>query len=305
MKSVTAPVPRKFANPLDDPLRPQNPLVARQWIVMASALMLGAAALAVYAAVALLFWQGQWQLIFHPSNDVERTPASSRVHYEEVRFDATRTGRPRLAGWWVPADDTAAAGPHGAVLYLHEARGSLSDALPDILALHNLGVDVFAFDPRGFGKSTWAKPSERHWDEDSTAALAYLVSVRHLSLSNIVPVGRGLGATVAATLTLETPEIHSMVMVDPHPPTLALLEAPRWTAMLPVRLLARDHFDPGTALHVSPARKLFLLPADAPMPPYIKGALPPATAVPSIEFSDPQSSAALRQLLRRTLQASE
>ena len=161
---------RHFANPLDDPLRPQNPLVGRQWIASSIGLMLAAAALAVYGALALLFWQGQWQLIFHPSRDVDRTPASSGIRYDEVRFGATATGQPRLAGWWVPAQPGEETHPP-TVLYMHVVRGSLADALPDILALHALGADVFAFDPRGYGNSAWAKPSERHWDEDATAAL--------------------------------------------------------------------------------------------------------------------------------------
>ncbi len=289
--------PTRFANPLDDPLRPQNPLVARHWILSAAGLMLAAAVLAVYSTLALLFWQGQWQLIFRPSHLVDHTPASSGVPYQDVRFGATETGQPRLAGWWVPAAASAAT-DRPTVLYMHEARGSLADALPDVLALHALGVDVFAFDPRGFGNSSWARPSERHWDEDATAALSYVTGVRHAPMAHVVPMGRGLGATVAATLTLEHPEIRSVVMIDLRPPTLALLEAPRWTSILPVRLLARDRFDTETALHSVTARKLFLLPADAALPAWVSSALPPATIVGSIQLGDAATSAALQSFFR-------
>lgn len=295
---------RHFANPLDDPLRPQNPLIGRSWIASSIGLMLAAAALAVYCALALLFWQGQWQLIFHPAREVDRTPASSGIRYDEVRFGAIATGQPRLAGWWVPAQSTPALSNTDThpptVLYMHVVRGSLADALPDILALHALGANVFAFDPRGYGNSAWARPSERHWDEDATAALDYVTSVRHAELSRIVPIGRGLGATVATTLTLEHPEIRGVAMIDPRPPTLALLEAPSWTRILPVRLLARDRFDPSVALQSSIARKLFLVPADVAPPPYVTSALPPAVTVGSIQLGDSQTTAALQQLFQQT-----
>lgn len=299
--------PTAFANPLDDPLHPRNPLVAHRWIVWSTALMLGAALLAVYATLALLFWQGQWQLIFHPSHMVDHTPASSGIGYDDVRFGATETGQPRLTGWWVPAAQPSAGGVASpgpvTALYLHDARGSLADALPDVLALHALGVNVLAFDPRGFGNSTWAKPSERHWDEDATAALSYVTSVRHAEMSHVIPIGRGLGATVAATLTLEHPEIRSVAMIDLRAPTLALLEAPQWTRILPVRLLARDHFDADTALHSITASKLFLMPADAALPAWVISALPPLTIVSSIQLGDRKTTAALEHLFTKTTAA--
>jgi len=41
---------------------------------------------------------------------------------------------------------------------LHNGSGSLSDTLPQLQALHNLGINVFAFDYRGFGKSLNVHP---------------------------------------------------------------------------------------------------------------------------------------------------
>src|ERR1700757_4286881 len=160
------PAPPRPVHPahLDDPLRPRNPLVARRWILGGIGFALLASLAAIYFAIGLLFWQGQWQLIFHPSHIVASTPSSEGMPFDEVRFDATETGQTRLTGWGVPAGaGVSEKGPN--ILYLHDARGSLSDALPDIRALHALGSEVFAFDPRGFGKSEWAKPSEAHWNQ--------------------------------------------------------------------------------------------------------------------------------------------
>jgi uncharacterized protein len=183
---------------------------------------------------------------------------------------------------------------------LHDARGSLADALPDILALHALGKDVFAFDPRGFGKSEWAKPSEQHWDQDADAALYYLASVRHIGPRHLIVVGRGLGGTVAANLAMKHPQIHSLVMIDPQPPVLGLLKTPRWTRILPVWLLARDRFNPEHALSSRSLGKLFLLPANATPPGYAKKAAPPVAIVHSIVLGDAETAAALQSFVAQS-----
>jgi uncharacterized protein len=280
----------------DDPLRPRNPLVTRRWLLGGVGIMVLASLAAIYFAIALLFWQGQWQLIFHPSHVVANTPAAHGISFEDVRFDATETGQTRLNGWWIPADPKLPH-PPAAILYLHEARGSLSDALPDLAALHALGYDVFAFDPRAFGKSRWVRPSEHTWMQDAEAALYYLASVRHIGPSHLVLVGRGLGGAIGAGLTIPHPEIESLVMIDPQPPTLHLLEGPRWTHILPVRLLANDHFDPKRAMNSSVLDKLFLLPANGKAPAYVAKAAPPAASVHSTALDSPEATSALRQFL--------
>jgi uncharacterized protein len=296
MPAPTSPTPSRY---FDDPLRPRNPLVSHHWLLVGIGLMVVASLVAVYFAIALLFWQGQWQLIFHPSHVVNRTPATDGLPFDDVRFDATETGHTRLNGWWIPADSTLPT-RRVAILYLHDARGSLSDALPDILALHALGNDVFAFDPRGFGKSEWAKPSEHHWDQDADAALYYLASMRHIGPSHLIVVGRGLGGTVAANLTVKHPEIRSLVMIDPQPPTLGLLKEPRWTHILPVRLLARDRFNPAPALSSRSLDKLLLLPANALIPAYLAKAAAPTAFMRGIVLADPETAFALQRFVAQS-----
>jgi pimeloyl-ACP methyl ester carboxylesterase len=290
---------RPTARPdFDDPLRPRNPLVTHRWILGGIGVMIVASLVAIYFAIGLLFWQGQWQLIFHPSHVVANTPATEGVPFDEVRFDTIETGQARLIGWWIPADSNVSR-KRATVLYLHAARGSLSDALPDILAMHAVGADVFAFDPRGFGKSQWAKPSEKHWDQDAGAALYYLASVRHIGPGSVIVAGRALGGTVAANLTIKHPEIKGLIMIDPQPPTLGLIDAPGWTHILPVRLLARDRFNPSDALGSSAVDKLFLLPSNATAPAYVSKAAPPATTMHGIVLEEAQTAAALQQFVAR------
>ncbi len=89
------------------PLAPQQPLASPLWIIGALAGTLLFAALCVYITFCLLFWQGQWQLVFKPSRAITATPASVGLKYDEVQFDATETGVLQLTGWWIPADQSA------------------------------------------------------------------------------------------------------------------------------------------------------------------------------------------------------
>jgi pimeloyl-ACP methyl ester carboxylesterase len=121
--------------------------------------------------------------------------------------------------------------------------------------------------------------------------------VRHIGPSHLVVVGRGLGGTLGAGLAIRRPELSSLVMIDPQPPTLHLLDAPRWTHILPVRLLAKDHFDPRRALSSGSLDKLFLLPPDGTAPAYVAKAASPAATVHSTTLDSAEAASALRQFL--------
>ncbi len=151
--------PRRHTPPpgWKNPLAPQQPLASARWILGAGLATLGLALLCVYITFCLLFWQGQWQLVFKPSRTISSTPASVGLKYDEIQFDATETGILQLNGWWIPADQPAT----DTLLFLHGNSGSLSDTLPQLQMLHQLGMNIFAFDYRGFGKSRNIHPSEK------------------------------------------------------------------------------------------------------------------------------------------------
>jgi pimeloyl-ACP methyl ester carboxylesterase len=299
--------PRPIPRPAHDPLRPQNPLVSRKWVVIGVVGMLLSAILLIYGCLCLLFWQGQWQLLFHPSHLVARTPASIGLAFSDLRFGATETGALPLDGWWVPAPAHAPAAQL-TILYLHGPAGSLSDALPAIQAMHGAGVNVFAFDPRGFGRSDWASPSERRWNEDADAAFRFLTQTRHLDPRQVVLCGSGLGASIAAELTARQSSVAALILDNPQPPTLPLLQHDRRAQLLPVRLLAHDRFDPATLLSASSIPKLFFAPATLPTSrvPFARSAaqpkeivLVPAPAVGDSLLPAPEAQAALRSFLQQ------
>ncbi len=240
-----------------NPLAPQQPLASGRWLLGGVAAVVGLAAICVYITFCLLFWQGQWQLVFKPSRIITGTPATVGMKFDEISFDATETGILQLNGWWIPAEANA---PYAAdtVLLLHSGSGSLSDTLPQLQTLHHVGINVFAFDYRGFGKSLNVHPSEAKTYEDADAAWRYLTDTRHLPASSIVLDGVGLGAAIAAETAHRHPQAPALILEDPLPPTLESLQFDANTRILPVRVLFHDRFDPTKTLAQVRTPKLLL-----------------------------------------------
>jgi len=230
-----------------DPLTQQQPLVGGRWLLYA---ILGAVALAAvctYLTLCLLFYQGQWQVVFHPTRTITSTPASVGLKYDAISFDYTGTGVAQLVGWWIPADADSRYG-NRTLLFLHDGRGSLSDVTAQLKTLHSLGINIFAFDYRGFGQSTDTHPSEQRVYEDADAAWNYLTDIRHLDPKSIVIYGTGVGATVAAEAAIRHPESPALVLENPAPPALSRIEADSRTSILPIQWLFRDRFEIGPKL---------------------------------------------------------
>jgi pimeloyl-ACP methyl ester carboxylesterase len=242
-------LPRKHLPPpgWKDPLAPQLPLTSARWILGAVAATLLFAVLCVYGTMCLLFWQGQWQLVFQPSGTISATPASAGLKYDEIRFDATETGILQLSGWWIPVDPGA---PYAAdtLLFLHGGSGSLSATLPQLQVLHNLGMNLFAFDYRGFGNSVRTHPSEKSTCDDADAAWRYLTDTRHLAPSTIVIGGVRLGAAIAVETARRHPQAPALILEDLQPPVLDSLQFDSRMRLLPIRLLFHDRFDPAETL---------------------------------------------------------
>jgi len=222
--------------------RVEPPRVSGRWLALAATGTVAAAALCAWGALCLLFWQGSWQLLYHPTAAIPRTPASEGLAFEPVAFAVTEEGTPRLKGWWIPAE-------HGAkfsrltVLLLHGENGNLGDTTGALARLHAVGVNVFAFDYCGYGQSQFARPSEAHWREDAEWALDYLTATRHIREETIVLDGQDLGANLALEVAAAHPELAGVIVESPAPaPMDAIFQDPR-ARLVPARLLVRDRYD--------------------------------------------------------------
>jgi hypothetical protein len=233
------------------------PTVSARWLLSAFAVTLVAAAVCGYATLGLLFYQGQWQLLFHPSRTLTATPATAGLPYQEIRFDVTQAGQPRLDAWWIPAAPGARYGSDS-VLYLHGARGSLSDTVPALAQLHTLGLNVFAIDYQGYGHSTGRHPTERLATADATAAWTYLTDIRHIPARDLLVFGDGDGAVFAAHLGA-TFAPAGVILEDPPPPARQVFASDARARILPLWLLHNEFLDPSADLAHSHAPLLFLV----------------------------------------------
>jgi len=214
------------------------PTVSGRWLLKAASLALLGAGVCAW----LTLWQGSWQLLYHPTSAVTRTPASVGLAFDPVAFATTEAGQPRLKGWWIPAAADARYGRF-TVLYLHGQNGNLGDAVDALAALHELGVNILAFDYRGYGQSQFVHPSEARWREDADWALQYLTATRHVAAGSIILDGKELGANLALEVAAAHPELAGVVLESPLDSPVDAIFGDARSRMVPARLLVRDGFD--------------------------------------------------------------
>jgi uncharacterized protein len=245
--------------------RPAPPTISGKWLAWALGGALAAAVFCAWGVLCLLFWQGSWQLLYHPLSKVARTPASLGLPFSAIGFDAMPSGASQLAGWWIPAAPNAPQSRY-TILYLHSQNGNLADTVNYLAELHAAGVNIFAFDYRGYGQSQFQHPSEARWLEDAGAALQYLTGTRHVDPGTIVLDGRGLGADLALEVAAAHSELGGVVLESPIEDPMSVVFSDGRAHVVPAHLLVSDRYDldaPAAALRIP---SLWFLPFPAPNP---------------------------------------
>ena len=144
-------------------------------------------------------------LIYFPSRAIAADPSSVGLPFRDVHF--TAADGVKLHGWLIPGRTPTT------LLYSHGNAGNVGDrvAIARLLA-GQLGVGLFLYDYRGFGRSEGA-PSEAGLVQDAIGARAALLR-EGVASEYIVYYGRSLGAAVTVDLALA------------HPPRGVVLESP-------------------------------------------------------------------------------
>lgn len=145
--------------------------------------------------LAVFFRNFERQSVFYPMREIEATPEDLELTYEDIYFD-TEDGK-KLNGWFIPAKDSKAV-----ILYNHGNAGNICHRLGIIQMMNKMGVDVFIYDYRGFGKSQ-GRATEKGTYLDARAAYDYLVSRSDYAGKNIILYGESIGGAVAIDLALD------------------------------------------------------------------------------------------------------
>ena len=88
----------------------------------------------------------QPSMIFYPVRSVVETPNNWGLQYEDVTID-TDDGV-SLNGWYIPHAES-----NRVLLFFHGNAGNISHRRESIEIFHNLNLNVFIIDYRGYGKS--------------------------------------------------------------------------------------------------------------------------------------------------------
>ena len=196
---------------------------------MIATLIAAATIFYVLLGVALYFMQERMVFLARlPGRELEVSPQDAGFKYVDVHFK-TADGL-TLHGWYVYAHN-----PRGTVLFLHGNAGNISHRLDSIAIFHELGLNTFIIDYRGYGQSE-GKPGEEGTYRDAEAAWEHLVTERGEDPARIIVFGRSIGGAVASWLATE------------HKPAALIVESSFTSAIemaahlypfMPVRLISR------------------------------------------------------------------
>jgi fermentation-respiration switch protein FrsA (DUF1100 family) len=186
--------------------------------------------------------------VFHPHPWIERDWARvSGLPLQEVWFDSS--DGVRLFGWYVEARDAP-----GVLLWCHGNAGNIIHRLDNLAELYRVGISVFLFDYRGYGRSQGI-PSEEGLYQDAIAAYGYLAGVRRVRPERLVIFGRSLGAAVAGDLAARRPAA-GLILESAFPSVEAVAKA--YYSGLPVHWFLSSEFNLVDRLKTLSIPKLFI-----------------------------------------------
>jgi pimeloyl-ACP methyl ester carboxylesterase len=223
------------------------PHVSLRWLMGAAGVVLLGAVTLAWMALCLLYWQGSWQLLYHPKAAISRTPDSVGIPFQKVSFAATETGKTQLTGWWIPAGLSLDPPTRFTVLYLHGADGNLSDSVDSLAALHGQGLPIFAVDYRGYGQSeallSRGRPNEKQLRQDAEWSLTWLTVTRQIPPAHILVIGSGLGANLAAELAADHNELAGVILDQPQQTPMNPVFQDSRSRLVPAHWLVTDRYD--------------------------------------------------------------
>ena len=164
------------------------------WIIQLAKLVLGA--ILIYV---MLRWFEHKQ-VYIPSLRVDRSGELLERPWEDVYFQVS--DGTTLNGWYFPCDEKSRC-PNVAVLLCHGNAGNISHRFGNYAVLLEAGLNVFAFDYRGYGRSHGV-PSEEGTYSDAVAAYNWLVE-KGFEKTRIIGLGESLGGGIVSELAIRVP----------------------------------------------------------------------------------------------------
>jgi fermentation-respiration switch protein FrsA (DUF1100 family) len=155
-----------------------------------------------YLAILVVLRLSETRLLYLPGGSRTLLEPPPALGLDVRKVQLTASDGVRLVSWAMPAE----GGSGHWLLICHGNAGNISEAgRPYHYAgLRGLGLNLFAFDYRGYGESEGA-PTEQGLYRDAEAAYRYLRDTLDIPPERIVLFGHSLGAAVAVELATRVP----------------------------------------------------------------------------------------------------
>lgn len=130
--------------------------------------------------------------LYFPTQDLEYNPGDVGLDFQDIEL--ITEDNVKIHGWFVPHEDST-----GTILMLHGNAGNIGHRVTWLKILHDLGVNVFIIDYRGYGKSE-GEPFEAGLYRDARAAYDWWFAERKPRDEKLILYGESLGGAVAVHL---------------------------------------------------------------------------------------------------------
>jgi fermentation-respiration switch protein FrsA (DUF1100 family) len=211
-----------------------------------------AAAILIYAGILILLRVYESKLIYFPGPERTLAAPPSSLGLPVQRVEIPTEDAVQLVAWIIPAEPRSSLW----LLICHGNAGNLSefDRPLHYAGLRQLGLNLLAFDYRGYGESGGA-PSETGLYRDASAAYRYLTNQRGVNPEHVIMFGHSLGSAVAIDLASRVP---AAGLIVEGAFTSATDRGQELYPYIPVRWIAASRFGSIEKIRSVTVPKLFL-----------------------------------------------
>lgn len=204
--------------------------------------------------------------IYQPGDRAVAAP-DAKFGLGETRVTYPSSDGVTLSAWIIPASNNST--PVGWILICHGNYGNIGfGQRPEFYAsMRDLGLNILAFDYRGFGDST-GSADERGLHDDAMASYEYLTKTRRLRPERLVIFGHSLGSGVAVELASRVPAA-GLIVEGAY--TSVAERAQELYPYFPIQMIATQRFPSIDRMPSIAIPKLFLHSPEDAVIPYAQG----------------------------------
>ncbi|MEO1637066.1 MAG: alpha/beta fold hydrolase [Cyanobacteria bacterium J06631_9] len=202
------------------------------------------ASLTTYLTAFALLYIMQPRLMYHPTHELQTTPASHNLTYEEIWVPAAETSThnataEKLHGWWIPQSKQAI----GTLIYFHGAGLNIGFNVTQAFWLRQSGFNVLMMEYRGYGLSEGDFPTEASLYQDAETALAYVTQKQQIAESDIYLYGHSLGGAIAINLASHHPNLGGLIIHNSFTSMAEMVARSHYARWFPVQWILTQKFE--------------------------------------------------------------